>query len=53
MLNHFRQGKIGRFRVKVTLDDLEVRRSRSEEVVGFLVRDIAETEDLADFARGE
>jgi len=53
MLNHFRQGKIGRFRVEVTLDDLEVRCSCSEEVVGFLVGDIAETEDLADFARGE
>lgn len=53
MLHHFRQGKICSFRIEVALDNLKVRRSRSEEVVGFFVREVPETEDLANLARRE
>lgn len=41
--------QVGRFGVEVALDDLEVGRQRAQVVVCFLVGQVAETEDRADF----
>ena len=49
----FGEGQVGRLDVVVTLDDLQVRGDLAEEVVGFFVGEVAEAEDLADFAGGE
>lgn len=40
----------GCFDVEVTLDDLDIRSDAAEELVGFFVGEVAETQDLADLA---
>lgn len=53
MLDYFGQGEVGRFGIEIAFHDLKIRCSRSQEVIGFLVREVSETKDLADFARRE
>lgn len=53
MRDDLRHGKVRRVDVEVALDDLQVRRDVAEEVVGGRVGEVAEAEDLADFAGGE
>lgn len=48
-----REGEVGGFDVEVALDDLEVGRDGAQEVVGGFVGQVAEAEDLGDFAGGE
>lgn len=47
------EGKVGGLGVEIALDDLEVRGHGAEVVVGLLVSQVAETEDLGDFVGGE
>lgn len=47
------EGEVGGLDVEVALDDLQVGGGAAQEVVRVLVGEITETEDLADFARGE
>jgi hypothetical protein len=49
----FREGEVRRFDVEVAFDDLQVWRDAAQEFVGFAVRDVAEAQDLADFAGRE
>lgn len=53
MRHDFRGRKVRRVDVEVAFDDLQVRRDAAEEVVGGGVGEVAEAEDLADFAGGE
>ena len=53
MGNDFREGKVGGLGVEIALDDLKVRGDGAEVVVGFLVGQVAETEDLGDLVGGE
>ena len=41
VLDNFGQGEVGRIRIEVAFDNLKVGCNRSEEVVGFLVCDVA------------
>ncbi len=43
MRDDFGQGEVRRFDVKVALDNLQIRRNGTEEVVCFPVGDVAET----------
>jgi hypothetical protein len=45
--------EVGRFDVEVAFDDLQVRRDAAQEFVRFAVRDVAQAQDLADFAGRE
>ena len=49
----FRESEVRGLGVEIALDDLEVRGDGAEVVVGFLVGQVAETEDLGDFVGGE
>lgn len=53
MSDDFGEGEVGGLGVKITLDDLEVRRDGAKVVIGFLVGQVAETEDLGDLVGGE
>lgn len=53
MRDDLRHGQVRRVDVEVALDDLQVRRDAAEEVVGRRVGEVAQAEDLADFAGGE
>jgi hypothetical protein len=49
----FGEGEVRRFDVEVAFDDLQVGRDAAEEFICFAVRDVAEAQDLADFAGRE
>ena len=53
MRNNLRQRQIWSVDIKITLDNLQVRSYLPKEIVGLLVREITQTEDLAYLARGE
>ena len=53
MRDDFGEGEVGGLGVEIALDDLEVRGHGAEVVVGFLVGQVAETEDLGDFVGGK
>jgi hypothetical protein len=44
-----RERQVGRFRVEVALDDLQVGCDGAQELVRVAVRQVAQAEDLADF----
>jgi hypothetical protein len=49
----FGECEVRRFDVEVAFDDLQVWRDAAEEFICFAVRDVAEAQDLADFAGRE
>lgn len=49
----FREGEVWRVHVVVAFDELQIGCDGSEEVVGGFVGEVAEAEDLTDFAGGE
>lgn len=49
----FGQGQVGRFHVKVALDNLQVGRNAAQELVRLAVGYVAQTENLADLAGRE
>jgi hypothetical protein len=51
MCDYFGEGKVRRFDIEVTLDDLQVGRDATQEFIRFPVCDVAEAEDLSDLAR--
>lgn len=53
MGNDFGEREIGRVDIEVALDQLEVWGDLAEEFEGVAVREVAETEDLADFTGSE
>ena len=46
----FGEHEVGGFDVEVALHDLEVGCYAAQELEGFFIRDVAQAEDLADFA---
>ncbi len=50
MRDNLRRRKIRSLNVKIAFDNLEVGRDLTEEVIGFLVGQVAQAQDLADFA---
>ena len=53
MCHRFRKSEIRSFDIEIPLDDLEIWRYLSQEIVGFFISEIAQTEDLTDFPWGE
>lgn len=51
--DHFGQGEIRSFDVEIPLDHLEIGGDLTEKIVGFFIGEIAQEQDLADFARRE
>lgn len=47
------KSQIRRLDVKISFDDLKIRRNLSEKIVRFFVRQVAQTQDLADLAGGQ
>lgn len=53
MGNDLGEREVGRIDVEITLDQLQIGGDLAEEFEGVAIRQVAQTEDLADFARGE
>lgn len=53
MCDDLGKSQVRRLDVKVSFDDLKIRRNLSEEIVRFFVRQVAQTQDLTDFAGGQ
>lgn len=50
MCDDFGKSQVGCLDVKVPFNDLKIRRDLSKEIVRFLIGQVAQTQDLADFA---